>query len=42
MTTSPGGATIAGIHELEKGGVRAALMNAVESATKRSMDLGKR
>jgi len=41
MVTSPGGTTIAGIHELEKGGVRAALMNAVESATKRSIELGK-
>jgi len=41
MVTSPGGTTIAGIHELEKGGIRAALMNAVESATKRSIELGK-
>jgi len=39
--TSPGGTTIAGIHELERGGIRASLMNAVESATKRSMELGK-
>ena len=41
MVTSPGGTTIAGIHELEKGGLRASLMNAVESATKRSIELGK-
>lgn len=41
MVTSPGGTTIAGIHELEKGGIRASLMNAVESATKRSVELGK-
>jgi len=39
--TSPGGTTIAGIHELEKGGLRASLMNAVEAATKRSAELGK-
>ncbi len=41
MVTSPGGTTISGIHELEKGGLRATLMNAVEAATKRSMELGK-
>ncbi|MCP4578669.1 MAG: pyrroline-5-carboxylate reductase [Deltaproteobacteria bacterium] len=41
MVTSPGGTTIAGIHELEKGGIRASLMSAVESATERSIELGK-
>lgn len=41
MVTSPGGTTISGIHELEKGGIRASLMNAVEAATKRSIELGK-
>jgi pyrroline-5-carboxylate reductase len=40
MVTSPGGTTIAGIHELEKGKLRAVLMNAVEAATKRSRELG--
>jgi pyrroline-5-carboxylate reductase len=40
MVTSPGGTTIAGMHELEKGKLRAVLMNAVEAATRRSMELG--
>ena len=38
--TSPGGTTIAAIHEMEIGGVRAALMNAVEASTRRSEELG--
>ncbi|PON52314.1 Pyrroline-5-carboxylate reductase [Parasponia andersonii] len=36
---SPGGTTITGIHELEKGGFRSVLMNAVVAATKRSREL---
>ncbi|XVF07126.1 hypothetical protein REPUB_Repub06bG0111600 [Reevesia pubescens] len=39
--TSPGGTTIAGIHELEKGGFRGMLMNAVVAAAKRSQELSK-
>ncbi len=40
MVTSPGGTTIEGLHELEKGKVRAALMNAVRAATEKSKKLG--
>lgn len=38
--TSPGGTAIAGIHTLEKGGLRTTLINAVEAATNRSRELG--
>jgi len=40
MVTSPGGTTIEGIHELEAGGLRAALMNAVRAGAQRSTELG--
>lgn len=39
---SPGGTTIAGIHALERGGVRSAFMDAVEAAARRSELLGER
>jgi len=41
MVTSPGGTAIAGIHTLESGGLRRALIDAVERATQRSRDLGR-
>jgi len=41
QVTSPGGTTIAGVHELERGGVRSAIMDAVEAATKRAHELSK-
>ena len=41
MVTSPGGTTIAGVHALETGGVRAALMDAVVAATARAKELSK-
>jgi pyrroline-5-carboxylate reductase len=41
MVTSPAGTTIEGLHALEKGKLRATLMNAVEAAAARSKELGK-
>lgn len=37
---SPGGSTIYGIHELEKGAMRGLLINAVEAASNRSKNTG--
>jgi pyrroline-5-carboxylate reductase len=38
---SPGGTTIAGLHALERGGLRGCLMDAVEAATIRARELGR-
>lgn len=38
---SPGGSTIAGVHALESGAFRAAVMNAVDAAFRRTRELGK-
>jgi pyrroline-5-carboxylate reductase len=40
QVTSPGGTAIAALHRLESGGLKALLMDAVETATKRSAELG--
>jgi pyrroline-5-carboxylate reductase len=41
MVTSPGGTTIAAIRELEQAGVRAAFLNAIQAAMRRSQELAK-
>jgi pyrroline-5-carboxylate reductase len=40
MVTSPGGTTIEGLHELEKGKVRGTLISAVRAAAEKSKKLG--
>lgn len=42
MVTSPGGTTIAGLKVLEDGGFRGLIMEAVNVATQRSIELGKK
>ncbi len=41
MVASPGGTTMAGLYVLEKNAVRASIMEAVQQAMKRSVELGK-
>lgn len=40
MVTSPGGTTIAALHEMEKAGFNGIIMDAIEAATNRSKELG--
>lgn len=39
---SPGGCTIAGLHELEKAGFRGAIINAIETGTLVARQVGKK
>ena len=39
QVTTPGGTTIAGLHELERGRIRSTLMDAVEAASERSIEM---
>lgn len=40
MVTSPGGTTIEGVYQLDKGGFSASVMDAVDAAVKRAKELG--
>ncbi|HEY6556632.1 MAG TPA: pyrroline-5-carboxylate reductase [Polyangiaceae bacterium] len=40
MVTSPGGTAIAGLHTLESGGLRRTLIDAVDTATRRAIEIG--
>lgn len=40
MVTSPGGTTVEGLHEIEKGGLRGTLISAVRAAAEKSKKLG--
>lgn len=40
MVTSPGGTAIAGLHAMERGSIRASIMDAVVAAAQRSRELG--
>jgi pyrroline-5-carboxylate reductase len=40
LVTSPGGTAISALHSLEKNGLKALLIDAVEVAAKRSSELG--
>lgn len=42
LVTSPGGTAITALHSLERSGLKAMLLDAVEAATKRSQELGAR
>lgn len=42
MVTSPGGTTIEGVHELEKGQLRASLINAVRAASEKARAMGQK
>lgn len=42
MVTSPGGTTIAGLHELERAGFKGIIMDAVEAAVARCRELGRK
>ncbi len=41
MVTSPGGTAISGIHAMERGSIRASVMDAVVAAAQRSQELGR-